>query len=154
MLNACKEKTYHSQLALLYKNTVPLIEPDSLAAMLKQEDTLLLLDTRAPEEWLVSRLPGARFAGFETFDSSGWMLAPKDMPVVLYCSIGWRSEKIGERMQQAGFKKVYNLYGGIIEWKNLGHPLLGTNGEPTEEVHTYNRYWGIYLTNGIRVYEK
>lgn len=154
MLSACKEKTYHSQLALLYKNTVPLIQPDSLAQMLQAEDSVLLLDTRKEAEWRVSHLSGAQFAGYEEFDSSAWFGAPKTMPVVVYCSIGWRSEKIGERMQQAGFEKVFNLYGGIIEWKNNGHGVVTPNGVPTEQVHTYNRYWGIYLTKGKRVYEE
>ena len=154
MFSACKEKTYHSQLALLYNNSVPLIRPDSLAQMLNAEDSVLLLDTRSKAEWEISHLAAAQFAGFEEFDSNEWSGAPKELPVVIYCSIGWRSEKIGERMQQAGFEKVYNLYGGIIEWKNNDYPLVTPEGKPTERVHTYNRYWGLYLINGIRIHEE
>ena len=154
MLSACKEKTYHSQLALLYNNSVPVISPDSLAQMLNDKDSVLLLDTRSKAEWEVSHLAGARFVDYESFDSSAWLEFNRQTPIVVYCSIGWRSEKIGEKMQQAGFETVHNLYGGVIEWKNNGYPLVTPDGNLTEQVHTYNRYWGFYLTNGIRIHEK
>jgi 3-mercaptopyruvate sulfurtransferase SseA len=70
----------------------------------------------------------------------------------VYCSVGYRSEKVSEQLRQAGYQTVYNLYGGIFEWKNQGHPVVNAEGEPTERVHAYNRSWGVWLKKGDKVY--
>ena len=93
--------------------------------------------------------------GFRDFDIDRVTRAipSRDTPLVVYCSIGVRSEKIGEKLKEAGYKKVYNLYGGIFKWKNSGNPVVDSNGEPTEKVHAYSRYWGRFLTNAEKVYK-
>lgn len=50
-----------------------------------------------------------------------------------------------------GFTRVSNLYGGIFEWVNEGHPVV-RNGMPTEEVHAFSKTWGIWLRRGTKVY--
>ena len=70
---------------------------------------------------------------------------PKDSTVVLYCSIGYRSEKVAEELRERGFTKVYNLYGSIFEWVNQGLPVVDTTGEQTRKVHTYNAKWGRWV---------
>ena len=77
----------------------------------------------------------------------------KDKPVILYCSVGYRSEKIGERLQEMGFTEVYNLYGGIFDWKNKDNPVVNTHQNPTDSVHTYNKNWSKWLTKGVKVYD-
>ncbi len=71
----------------------------------------------------------------------------------MYCSVGVRSERVGEKLQQAGFKNVRNLYGGIFAWKNKGYVVYNQQNEPTDSVHAYNRYWGQWLTKATKVYE-
>lgn len=154
MLTACKEKAYHSQLKLLYKHSVPLITADSLAGHLAGEDPLLVLDSRSPAEWQVSRLAGARLVDYEGFTPKVLQDISPQQPLAVYCTIGYRSEKIAQQLKEAGFKQVYNLFGGIIEWKNKGYAVVDSAGIPTDRVHTYDRYWGIYLTNGKQVHEK
>jgi len=66
-------------------------------------------------------------------------------PIYIYCSIGYRSEKIGEKLQKAGFKKVYNMYGGIFNWANSGYTLVDKNGKTTTKVHGYNNDWSQWL---------
>ena len=73
--------------------------------------------------------------------------------MVVYCSVGYRSERIGEKMQKMGFENVSNLYGGIFDWKNQGNTVINLNQEPTDSVHTYNRNWSQWLYNGIKVYD-
>ena len=72
---------------------------------------------------------------------------PRDKKIVVYCSIGYRSEKIATRMIQAGFRNVSNLYGSIFEWANAGYEFRDLNGKPTKNVHTYNRKWSKWVTN-------
>lgn len=149
-LSSCGQKTFDEKMQSLYKNTVPLIKSDSLEGRL---DQVVLLDTRAPEEYKISHLTGARLIDYDNFDMKMVKDIPKDEEVIVYCSVGYRSERIGEKLQKAGFTNVKNLYGGIFGWKNEGNTVVGSNEQPTDSVHTYNKSWGQWLFNGIKVYE-
>lgn len=114
----------------------------------------VFLDARAPAEFAVSRILGARHIGYERFDLARVADIPRERPLVVYCSVGYRSEKIAEQLAAAGFTRVYNLYGGIFEWANEGKTLVDSQGAPTRRVHGYSRTWGIWLREGEAVYEK
>ena len=77
---------------------------------------------------------------------------PKSDTIVVYCSIGYRSERIGEKLLAAGYKNVFNLYGGIFDWKNNDRVVVDSKNEPTEKVHSYNKTWGLFLDKGEKVY--
>jgi 3-mercaptopyruvate sulfurtransferase SseA len=66
--------------------------------------------------------------------------------------VGYRSEKISEKLKQAGFKDVSNLYGGIFEWVNQGNPVVDENGKITDNIHAYSKTWGVWLNKGVKVY--
>ncbi len=144
---------YEQQLKLLYKNTVPVISAANLNQMLKQKSPVYLVDARSPREFAVSHLPGAQFVNHETFQISQVKNIPKNARVVVYCSVGVRSEQVGEKLKKAGYQQVQNLYGGIFSWKNEGFPVVNNRQEPTDSVHTYNKYWSVWLRNGVKVYE-
>ena len=150
-LSACGQQSFDEKMHGLYSYTVPLILTTELKQM--SRDNLFILDVRSSEEYQVSRLRNARFIDFEKFNEDDVSDIPKDAQVVLYCSVGYRSERIGEKMQQMGFSSVRNLYGGLFDWKNKGNELINHNNQPTDSVHVYNRYWGQWLYNGIKVYE-
>lgn len=116
-----------------------------------EQEEVILLDSRSPEEYEVSHLPGAKYVGYDNFSSDAVEDLDRDITVVVYCSVGYRSEKIGEKLQEMGFKEVYNLYGGIFDWKNNKNPVLN-NGIETDSVHTYNRSWSKWLLEGVKVY--
>ena len=71
---------------------------------------------------------------------------------MVYCSIGIRSEDISEKLKKAGYTNVYNLYGGIFEWKNRNYPVVNPENEVTEKVHAYSKQWGQWLHKGKKVY--
>jgi hypothetical protein len=70
----------------------------------------------------------------------------------VYCSVGYRSERIGEKLQDAGYTHVFNLYGGIFNWKNQDGVVLDASNDTTERVHTYNKSWSRFLKKGEPVY--
>ena len=137
-------------LGLYNKESVPYIRVDELANMQGH----ILLDTRESEEFEISHLENALWIGHDQFNMERFLnLYPdKDAPLVVYCSIGVRSEDIGEKLQEAGYTNVQNLYGGIFEWKNKGYPVVDIKKEKTEKVHAYSKYWGRLLTNAEKVY--
>ena len=53
---------------------------------------------------------------------------------------------------QEGYTNVYNLYGGIFEWKNANFKVVDTLGNNTEKVHTFNKTWSKWLQKGKKVY--
>lgn len=129
-------------------HSVSLISVEKLA---QQEDTTVILDTRQKEEYHVSHIKNARWVGFESFAPSKVEHLPRDTTVVLYCSVGYRSEKIGEELQKMGFEDVYNLHGGIFEWTNQQMELY-TGDTTTTRIHPYSPTWGIWLNKGEKTY--
>jgi predicted sulfurtransferase len=76
----------------------------------------------------------------------------KNTPIVVYCSIGYRSEKVGEKLLNEGFT-VYNLYGGIFNWKNSNNPVVDNNEIATQKVHCFNQEWSKWLLKGEKIYD-
>lgn len=124
--------------------TVPLVTPKKVIEI-KNNLKITLLDAREVEEYKVSHINGAISVGYDEFDILSLKELNKNQPVYVYCSIGYRSEKIGEQLQEAGFKKVYNIYGGLFNWVNLGYSLVDNNGDETVKVHGYNSDWSKWL---------
>ncbi len=132
------------------KNTVAYISVDEL----KVDTTSVLLDTRKREEYQVSHLENAFWVGHKSFEINEVQekYPKKDTPIVVYCSIGVRSETIGEKLLKAGYTNVKNLYGGIFEWKNEENPVFDSSGNATDKIHAFSKHWGKLLTNGDKIY--
>jgi len=143
-----REKEYEIMLDGLLNESIPFIQPEELG---KMDSSYILLDIRTKAEYRVSHIPGARFIEYDEFDPKMVADLPRDTTIILYCAVGYRSEKIGEKMKEMGFQNLRNLYGGIFEWKNNGNEVINKSGK-TDSVHTYNRLWSKYLTNGVKVY--
>jgi rhodanese-related sulfurtransferase len=147
------DPAYAAKLNSLYEGTVSLVWPEQLAQYMDTPQAPVILDTRSPEEFQVSHIPGARFVDYNEFSAdavAGW---DQERPVVVYCTVGYRSERIGEELKELGFKYVFNLYGGIFEWMNQGHAVVDAAGSPTARVHAYSEKWSIWLQRGEKVYE-
>ena len=105
----------------------------------------VLLDARPQEEYDCSHLPGAIRVGFTDFDPAALKHLPRDTLVVTYCSVGYRSDLIGQRLRELGFTRVRNLYGSLFEWANRGMPLVDNRGDTVSRVHTYNEDWSRWV---------
>lgn len=138
---------YRVLLEGLYDKDFPTVAADQITDLANYQ----ILDTREKEEFEVSHLPNAIRVGYDSFDLSTTDGLDKGKPVLVYCTVGARSQDIGRKLQAAGFTRVYNLYGGIIQWANSGKTLEAA-GMPTDKVHTYSRAWGIWLEQGKKVY--
>ncbi|HHM21242.1 MAG TPA: rhodanese-like domain-containing protein, partial [Bacteroidetes bacterium] len=106
-----------------------------------------IFDAREWDEYTVSHLPGAVYIGYKNFNKNIFEKMKKDQPIVLYCSVGYRSEKIGEKLQKMGFTNVHNLYGSIFEWVNKGYPIENFSEKNAKKIHTYNKKWSRWVTN-------
>ncbi len=117
-------------------------------------ENIVFLDTRKKEEFNVSHLKDAIWVGYKTYEQEmvNAKIPQKDTPIIVYCSIGVRSENIGEKLQKAGYTNVKNLYGGIFEWKNQDKKVYNNKAVETDSVHAFNKHWGKLLNKGIKVY--
>jgi rhodanese-related sulfurtransferase len=135
------------------EQTVPTISCKVLHKKIEAKTPkLYILDARELEEYKVSHLPQAIHVGYDHFKTQAVKSLPKDAILVVYCSIGYRSEKIGEKLKSMGFSRIYNLYGGIFEWSNRAYPLENEQRHKTKKVHTYNKDWSRWLDKGEKVY--
>lgn len=146
------QTTYEEKLNSLYKYTVSQIKPSALKKKIEIGEHPVLLDTRSPEEYAVSHLPNARFIDYDDFDDNMVKDIRKNEQVIVYCTVGYRSERIGEKLKKMGFTNVLNLYGGIFQWVNEGGEIRNAKNNPTDSVHTYSRSWSVWLERGIKVH--
>lgn len=140
--------SFNTLLKMLLKHDVKEITvPEAVA-----KKNVLFADAREKKEFDVSHINNALFAGYDDFKLSRLNNIPKDREIIVYCSIGKRSEKITEKLMEAGYTNVSNLYGGIFEWVNRGNSVVDLNNRNTNKVHAYGRFWGQWLEKGEKVY--
>lgn len=143
-LNAqVQSRSYQFVLRKLLKHTVPELSVASVAQNLAHYP--VFIDAREWNEYAVSHVKGAIWVGYKDFDFSRLEKVQKNVPIVVYCSVGYRSEKIAEKLIAAGYPQAANLYGGIFEWVNRKQALVDLEGHPTDKVHAYNKMWGTWL---------
>jgi rhodanese-related sulfurtransferase len=107
----------------------------------------VLLDVRAPAEFAISHLRRAQ--NISPAAKAESLKLPKDSPIVAYCSVGYRSSALVQRLRAAGFSRVYNLHGSLFAWANEGRPLW-CGSKPATTVHPYDAYWGQLLAPRYR----
>lgn len=147
-----EDKAYALLLRGMYAGTVPTITPAQLHSWMQREAQPVLLDTRSEREYQVSHLAGARLMDYSRFNPAQLQDIPKNAPIVVYCSVGYRSERVGEQLQAAGYTSVRHLQGGLFMWINQGQAVYNAHGQ-TNEVHAYTYAWGWWLRKGKKVYD-
>ena len=132
-------------------NNIPYITVQELAM---PKTNALILDAREVDEYRTSHIKNAVFVGYNSFsiDSVLNLIQDKNEKIVVYCSIGIRSEKIAQQLIKVGYTNVYNLYGGIFQWKNNGFKVVNSDEKETENVHVSSKYWAKWLKKGKIVY--
>ncbi len=132
--------------------SIPYITVEALA---QQDTEAILLDSRELKEYNTSHLENAIHVGYDFFDITKVIetIADKSSKIVVYCSLGIRSEDIAEQLKKEGYTNVYNLFGGIFEWKNNDFAVYDINNEPTEDVHAFSNEWSPWLLKGNKIYD-
>ncbi|WP_068467075.1 rhodanese-related sulfurtransferase [Candidatus Protochlamydia phocaeensis] len=99
------------------------VSPEKWKEMLENEKKPLVLDVRNEYEWQVGRFEGAECPPCETFrefkqyaEELKEKVDPQSTPVMMYCTGGIRCELYSSLLRKQGFKDVYQLDGGIINY--------------------------------------
>lgn len=90
------------------------LKPEEFQAMRKKYPGPLI-DVREPHEFWSGHLPEANNIPLGQVNqiTKKWN---KDEPLYLYCRSGSRSAIAARLLKKAGYKRVYNLHGGIQAW--------------------------------------
>jgi rhodanese-related sulfurtransferase len=150
-LLAQRTENFNFHIYLQSKLKHPVEEWD--VSKLKKDTSALLIDVRSKEEFDVSHLKNSMNFPQKKFKTEQISHISKDKRIVIYCSVGYRSEKVAEKLKKAGYKNTVNLYGGIFEWVNRGFPIYDSEQKLTKKVHAYSHAWGVWLEKGEKVYE-
>lgn len=144
-----KDRAYSAKLSTLLSHTVPEISVTDV----DQKADIVFIDARETNEYKVAHIKDAICVGYNQLDLSAVESIDKTKKIIVYCSVGYRSEKVAEKLIAKGYQDVSNLYGGIFEWKNNDLPLYDSKGTLTDKVHAYDKDWGQWLKNGKKCYK-
>ena len=103
-------------------NDVPAITVEELKKKLDAKADVFVLDVREPHEYQICNL-------------KGYLIPVGDLPkrvneldssreIIAHCRSGVRSAKAVNFLRRSGFKKVYNLTGGILAWADKIDPTM------------------------------
>ncbi len=95
----------------------------------------ILLDVRTRTEYLNGYIKGAGQLNYYNLSfKKKLLLLPKEQPVYLYCNTGYRSRRAAEILVKNGYKQVFNLEHGIMEWNLNNLPVINDpNAPPNSE---------------------
>jgi rhodanese-related sulfurtransferase len=109
---------------LLRPQATSSVEITPAQAYAKLQQGAFFLDVRSQEEWNQFHIARSILIPLDQLQSRLSEL-PKDKEIVLVCLSGHRSQNGTVILQQAGFKHVFCLSGGLNAWKAAGYPLEG-----------------------------
>lgn len=102
------------------------VSPDKVKGMITSGGgELLLLDVRTPGEYKSEgHIKNSLLIPINLLETKlEEISAYKDKDIIVYCAVGGRSSRASGILSEKGFKKVYNMTGGIKEWKRLGYAV-------------------------------
>jgi len=143
-----KDNAFYKMIQALLEHNVNEISVEKAKGL----SNAIFIDAREKKEYDVSHIKDAIWVGYDDFDIKRIQHVDKKSTIIVYCSVGYRSEKITHKLQENGFKNCSNLIGGIFDWSNKGYPLYDNSGKLTTKVHAFDKTWGVWLNTSEKVY--
>jgi rhodanese-related sulfurtransferase len=109
-----------------------------------------VLDARTAPEFAVSHIKEALPIDPYRPSLNTIRAFPRDTPIVVYSSAGYRSARVASWLAKAGYGNVRNLSGSLFQWANEAKPLFREESRPTALVHPYDRKWGRLVEGRYR----
>ncbi len=133
---------YYKMIGMIVPNNIENIEIDS--SLLYQN--YIILDARTNEEFKVSHIRSAKWIGDDSLalQRANFEIGKREPRYLIYCSIGYRSQLIGQRLKDSLGFSIENLQGGLFGWNQKRFPLVDSLGNSTEKVHSYSFMWSFW----------
>jgi monothiol glutaredoxin len=100
------------------------LSPEGLKELLDAATPLKLVDVRTPAERSICSLEGSVLLRDEIYEEL--VALERDTTFVFYCHHGIRSQQAAQHFLGRGFRRVYNLVGGIAAWSQRIDPSVPT----------------------------
>ena len=143
-------------------------QPDETSKTISEpKNPIVIVDCRRRDEFEVSHIPDAKCLHFQTEDRIllDFLLeetqkylnidtATDEINVVCYCSLGYRSSMLAQRIEKLTKSdsalnrksiKVWNLEGSIFKWANENRHMIDTNKKPTKFAHPFSYTFCMFL---------
>ncbi len=101
------------------------LDVTQVSQMIADNEDIVLIDVRTPEEFMQGHLDGAKLINF--YDANFQEEVKKldtAKKYVVYCRSGGRSAKSVNAMKKLGFSEVYNMSGGVLAWQSAQKELV------------------------------
>jgi len=95
-------------------NDIPTISVEELKKKIDAKADIFILDVREPHEYQICNLNGYLIPVGDLQERVSELDSSRE--IIAHCKMGGRSAKAVNFLRRAGFKKVYNLTGGITAW--------------------------------------
>lgn len=97
------------------------LTPQEFHDVMEGKKDVQLVDVRTPEEFAEGHIENALNINVsETDFITEVEKLDLDKPIYLYCRSGKRSAKAAEIMKEMGFKEIYDMEGGFLNWESQG----------------------------------
>lgn len=108
------------------KITIENIKPERFDALRKSDtNKVVVLDVRTKKEYTEGHIPGSVLIDISSPDFEKQVAKlDKDKTYLVHCAHGGRGLRACKKMDHLGFKKLYNLEGGITDWEKAGKPVV------------------------------
>lgn len=84
---------------------------------------VFILDVRTQEEYDAGHIKGSTRIPVQELDEALNKI-PRDKKILVYCRTARRSAQASEILVNNGFKEIYNMKGGIVEWTKEGYEVV------------------------------
>ncbi|CAB4070299.1 Peroxiredoxin-like 2A [Lepeophtheirus salmonis] len=126
----------------------PVISTQKLLYKLDGKEKIFLIDCRSKDEFAVSRIPGAIHLEFNApFHKIKALLTSHETKsfIVPYCSIGYRSSILTNRINSYNSNRALNLEGSIFKWVKEDKPLVDSKNQELEvgSIDMFNLTWFV-----------
>ena len=148
MSNSFGQSNDYKKMLNKYYNDFPTLTINQVLSHVKKEDALFL-DIRRKDEFLVSHIKTAQLMKPDGSTINQLKGVDKDKLIIVYCSVGARSQTFGEMLEKKGFTNVKNMYGGLFYWANENYPMVDLKENKTARIHGYNAEWGKWVKGDV-----
>jgi thioredoxin len=102
------------------KNVITL-DPKTFSEKITATPNAQVIDVRTPQEFTGSHIDNALNIDWlsDTFEVNVQKL-DKKKPVFVYCKTNNRSQQAAAKLEELGFKTIYNMQGGLLKWDAEG----------------------------------
>lgn len=131
------------------------IYPGDVADKIKNNENIILLDVRTPEEYEESHLQNTLLLPVQQLSSQSLMdiglgESAKDKEIIIYCRSGARSKTAYDIMKSLGYTNIKSVAGGMIHWEEDNYPFIETGAYAGSRM-MMNENNADALENGSRI---